>query len=252
MNKDVQAGAPLTASGRATEKTADTRFWLMREDPYAADYRRGAIWVDSENRIVNSKEFQHALFELKQTRSVKITGDVRLPEGFLRPMLSLPPVDFAPDYFTMESEVFVSRRFREALAQPDDVVQYWPVDIVRASDEAREQDYKFFRVLAWQEAMDWERSVYTKSDSFNRRTGEKFVSIEDVKRFVPRADLAPRSEVFRSAESSIFVLVTDGLAERVLRAGCEGVAFRDPETLQLTRDQPVRFRTVDGIGTIDP
>ena len=252
MNKDVQAGTPLTGSGPATEKTADMRFWLMREDAYAADYLSGAIWVDSENRIVNSKELQHALFELFHTRSVKITGDVRLPEGFLRPMLSLPPVDFAPDYFTMESEVFVSRRFREALAQPDDVVQYWPVDIVRASDEAREQDYKFFRVLAWQEAMDWEHSVYTKSDLHNRRTGEKFVSIRNVKRFVPRADLMPRSEIFRSAESSIFVLVADGLAERVMRAGCEGVSFNEPETIGMWGREVQRFRTADGIGTIDP
>ena len=230
----------------------ETNFWLMREDPYAADYLSGAIWVDSENRLVNSKELKQALFELKHTRSVKMRGDVWLPEGFMKPMLSLPPVGFAPDYFTMESEIFVSRRFREALAQPEDVVQYWPVDIVRASDEAREQDYKFLRILTWQEAMDFERSICEKHDSFNRRTGEKFVSIRYVQRFVPRADLVPQSEIFRSAESSIFVLVTDGLAERVMRAECEGVAFRDPETLQLTRDQPIRFRTADGIGTVDP
>ena len=222
----------------------------MREDAEAADYRRGAISVDSENRIVNAKELDHALFELDLPRSSKIKGDAPLPKGFMRPVLSLPPVDFAPDYFTMQSEIFVSRRFREALAQPDDVVQYWPVDIVRASAEALQQDYKFFRILAWQEAMDWERSVYDKSDSVNRATGETFVSISYIKRFMPRADLMPRSEIFRSAESRSFVLVTDGLAERVMRAGCEGVSFDEPETIGMWGHEPQRTRTADGIKTI--
>ena len=229
-----------------------TKFWLMQEDAEAADYRRGAIWVDSENRIVNSKELKHALFELAKTRLVNIRGDVSLPGSFLRPVLSLPPVDFAPDYFTMQSEIFVSHRFREALAQPDDVVQYWPVDIVRASNEALQQDYNFFRILASQEALDWEHSVYKKSDSFNRQTGEKSVSIRDVERFVTRVDLVPRSEIFRSAEDSVSVLVTDGLAERVMRAGCEGVSFDEPETIGMSGREPQRTRTADGIEVSEP
>ncbi len=228
------------------------QLWRMGEDAEAAAYLDGAIWVDSENQIVNSKELKDVLFELKQTRSVNIRGDVLLPEGFLQPVLSLPPIDFAPDYFTMQSEVFVSRRFREALAQPDDVVQYWPVDIVRASEEAYQQDYRFFRILASQQALDWERSVYDKSDSYNRRTGEKFVSLDFVDRFVTLADLVPRSEIFRSSESSVFVLVTDGLAERVMRAGCEGVSFDDPETIGMSGREPQRTRTADGIETSYP
>lgn len=252
MNEHLQTAPSVTVSICRSEGATAMQFWLIGEDAKAAAYRRRAISVDSESRIVNSKDLKHALFKLKHTRSVNIRSDVPLPDGFLQPVLSLPPIDFAADYFTMQSEVFVSCRFREALAQPDDVVQYWPVDIVRASVEAQQQDYKFFRILASQEALDWERSVYEKSDSYNRRTGEKFVSVRFVERFVSRADLVPRTEIFRSAESSVFVLATDSLAERVMRAGCEGVSFGKPETIGMSGREPQRTRTADGIEISEP
>jgi hypothetical protein len=79
-------------------------------------------------------------------------------------MMSLPTEDFAPDLFEMEEATFGSRRFREALAQPADVVQYWPAKVARASDEAYRQEYTMLRILACQPALDLERSEYTAAD----------------------------------------------------------------------------------------
>ena len=89
------------------------------------------------------------LTELLYTRSMKIKGDPLIPDGSPCPILSMPPLDFEPDFFNHQNLLFVSRRFRDALAQPPDVVQYWPVDLIRASDEAYEQDYMLMRILAF-------------------------------------------------------------------------------------------------------
>jgi hypothetical protein len=42
------------------------------------------------------------------------------------------------------------------------------------------------------------------------------------------------------------ILVTDALAERVLRAGCTGMEFVDPENEQFG-PRMLRYRTADGI-----
>ena len=215
------------------------------------DHLLKAISVDMSNRVVNWEAFDHALFDLLHTLPISVKGDRKLPENFVVPMLSLPPLDFEPDLFSMRGNYFASRRFRDALAQPDDVVQYWPVELVRASDEARAQDYMLFRLLAAQPSMDWERSRYYKDEGSNRLTGEKFISVSMVTRFVPLAGLVPRTEVFRSSEAEDTILVVDSVAERVMRAGCTGVRFRDPETCWLD-DVAERHRTADGVQVTEP
>ena len=47
-------------------------------------------------------------------------------------------------------------------------------------------------------------------------------------------------------ESTTNILVTDALAERVLRAGCTGMEFVDPENEQFG-PRMLRYRTADGI-----
>ena len=225
--------------------------WMLREDPHEVEHLLKAISVDMSNRIVNWEEFNHALFDLLHTLPISVKCDRKIPDGFVTPVLSLPPLDFEPDLFSMRGNYFASRRFRDALAQPHDVVQYWPTELVRASDKAREQDYMLFRILAWQPAMDWERSVYKKSDNRNRMTGETFVSVSMLTRFVPLVGLVPQTEVFRSAEAKSTVLVVDSVAERVMRAGCTDILFRDPGTCWLN-GVAERHRTADGVQVVEP
>ena len=223
---------------------------MMLEDPHEVDHLLKAISVDMSNRIVNQKEFEEDLFNLYHSQSVKIPGDMRFPDGFRAPILSLPPLDFEPDLFSMSGVSFVSRRFREALAQPDNVVQYWPVELARSSDEARAQDYMHMRVLACQASMDLERSDYDTIEGRNQHTGETFTTVSMLTRFVPLAGLVPRTEVFRSSEADDTILVVDSVAERVMRAGCTGVEFRDPETCWID-GVAERHRTADGVRFVE-
>jgi len=232
-----------------TAVSADA-IWLMLEDPYEVDHLLKAISVDMSNRIVNHAEFSRDLFDLYHSQPVKVPSDVPLPDGFRVPVLSLPPLDFEPDLFSMRGVEFVSRRFREALAQPDDVIQYWPVELARASEKARAQEYMHMRVLAWQASMDLERSDYDTIEGRDRLTGETFTTVSMLTRFVPIAGLAPRTEVFRSAEARLTILVVDSVAERVMRAGCTGVVFRDPETCWMD-GVAERHRTADGVRFVE-
>ena len=56
----------------------------------------------------------------------------------------------------------------------------------------------------------------------------------------------PRTEIFRLEESPTYILVTDAVAGRVLRAGCTGMEFSDPANRQGGK-RGVHYRTADGI-----
>ena len=131
----------------------DHDFWLLRQDPQTLYRRLTAFEEDASLGMINAKEIEEAHYELLCTRSIKIEGDPLIPAGSPQPIMALP-ADFAPDYFELEDCMFVSQRFRDALAQPADVVQYWPVELTEASEAAWRQDYLMLRILAWQPAMD--------------------------------------------------------------------------------------------------
>lgn len=126
--------------------------WLLREKTEVSQQMLTAIDFDVSDKFRNINELVAAFVGLIKTKSFTVPADLPLPEGFMRPEVWLPPLDFSPDYFSLAGLTFVSRRFRDALAQPDGVVQYWPIHLARGSEEARAQDYMLFRVLAWQPA----------------------------------------------------------------------------------------------------
>lgn len=230
----------------------EQNLWLLREDVETCNQILTAIDFDISNRVRNINDVMAAFVGVIKTKPFTVPADLPLPEGFIRPEVWLPPLDFSPDYFSLAGLTFVSRRFRDALAQPEGVVQYWPIHLARGSEEARAQDYMLFRILAWQPALDWGCSVCEREEFINPRTGEHLVAARSIKRFVPLDDLVPRTEIFRAAEARTSILVTDGLAERVLRAGCTGASFREPQTIGLLGREPQRFRTADGIGVKRP
>jgi hypothetical protein len=53
------------------EGMISTQFWLMGWNAYVAGHLSRAISIDSENRIVNFEELDHALFDLDVPRSSK-------------------------------------------------------------------------------------------------------------------------------------------------------------------------------------
>jgi hypothetical protein len=102
------------------------------------------------------------------------------------------------------------------------------------------------RVIAKQQAMDFQRSDYRKEEYINRITGEVEIWPAFIRRFVLLEGLKPATEIFRIHESPTNILVTDALTERILRAGCTGMEFVDPENMQVG-PRMLRYRTANGI-----
>ena len=230
------------------------RFWVMQEDFATFVAMSRALGGDPTIGLANSGEMATAEHLLNRTHrwfstadKVRQPGAVRAPPGFPRPFFSLPRKRFAPDFFEFGSYWLASRRLRDVLALPEHVVQYWPVELLAGTVEAEAQDYHWIRVLLAQYAMDWARSTYKMGTIRNYVTGRRILWSRGITRFVVRPDLRPTAELFRAVEVwGHGALVTDALAERVLRAGCTGVAFQDPRTAHIYQGIKL-YRTADGV-----
>jgi hypothetical protein len=199
--------------------------------------------------IPNSDEVDHA----ERARSLTIGYRAMLatpwPADFPTPQLAMPDSSaFHPDYFSRGIWHFASARLRDALAQPDSVIQFVPVELVAGSAKAHAQDYCFMRVLACQPAMDMQRSDYAWEDGTDHRTGQPRRSVTYLRRFIFAPDFRPHTEVCRVEEIFGMVLVTDAVALRALRAGCTGVEFRDPTIRSFAETS--RIRTITGVAEV--
>jgi hypothetical protein len=94
--------------------------------------------------------------------------------------------------------------------------------------------------------MDLGRSDCELEDWVNRITGEASKRPGYIRRFALFDDLSAATDIFRIAESPSYILATDDLAGRVLRAGCTGVEFNATDNLR-TGTRVERYRTVDGV-----
>jgi hypothetical protein len=195
---------------------------------------------------LNSSAFSAAMTRFQIAMNGPLSDDGPLPPDFMIPQLAMPETGFAPDYLDSGGARFCSRRFRDAMAQPENVVQYLPVELITGGAEVRAQDYRLMRVMAIQSAMDLDRSDCRIREWTHRITGEIIRSPDNLRRVVLIEDLQPRTEIFRVAESPVDVLVVDALADRVLRAGCTGIAFAHIDNLRIG-NRKERYRTVDGL-----
>ena len=141
--------------------------------------------------------------------------------------LAMPEKGFSPDFFSSSGLDFASRRLREVLAQPPEVVEFVPIELLSEGEAARAQDYRLMRVLAEQPAMDLDRSHCKVREEVNWVTGERLRRADFPWSIVLPDDFQPRTSLFRVQEASTTILVTDALALRVLHAGCTGVEFDD-------------------------
>jgi hypothetical protein len=221
-------------------------FWIVEKtlDTLAAMDR--FILQPNGIGLRNDIELTRSLTELRATLPANYRADARLPDGFPRPALDMPPAGFAPDFFHHRFPVYASRRLRHALAQPEDIVQYWPIDLMTGGPEVVAQDYRWVRFLAARPAVDLERSKYVVEEGVQKSTGETFRYVHFYDQMVLRDDLGPTPDIYRVAEDLITILVTDALAERIQRAGCTGIDFLDPATRGYTAYMR-RYRTLTGV-----
>ena len=217
--------------------------WFMEEDPYVSYDLGEALVRDASLGVLNTHDLGMSEYDLAIATG---DGDSFWPENFPLPVAALPDWPFAPDFWRFGSYDFASRRLRDALAQPVDVIQFLPFDLVRASVAARAQDYRWMRVLPRQPAMDIARSDCEVADYVDGLTGKPGKYLREIDRFALLEGVVPLTEIFRLDESPSYILATDALAGRVLRAGCTGIEFSDPANLRGGK-RIVRIRTADGI-----
>jgi hypothetical protein len=220
-------------------------FWLLGNDIHIAN-KINRFLKNKNLGIQNYGDLEIAMHQIQCTSKVVGCDDVALPDSFPLPRLALPENGFGPDYFTIGGHRFCSRRFREAVAQPEHVIQFAPVDLVAGGKKAKAQGYRLMRVLAKQAAMDLERSVCDVNEFTSPITGTQIKSAWWISRFVLLDGLRAKTEIFRVAEATTRILVTDVVAERVLQAGCTGAEFRDPEIVRSGK-YVERYRTADGV-----
>ncbi len=201
---------------------------------------------DPSLRVTNSSELGIRKSQIRQATNNWTACNFLLPDDFPVARIAMTQADFAPDYFSQGGFDFCSRRLRDALAQPEDVVQFLPIELVAGGEAVRAQDYRRMHILAQQPAMDIARSDCELEKITHRVTGRVFTRVEWIDRFVLLDGFEPRTEMFHPEEAPSRVLSTDALATRVLAASCTGLEFRDP-AVPWHGIRVERLRTTTGI-----
>jgi hypothetical protein len=154
-----------------------------------------------------------------------------LPSSMPPPILKLPSKHFDQDFISGHLNLyFVSARMREAMALPEEAVQYVKAEVITASATALAQDY---HLMIWKKrvaAFDYARIRRVgKQETKNRSTDPPLVSKYPGSPLVFFEDFASPTDLFCDIECNSVILVSDALAQRVLDAGCTGVWFQDPD-----------------------
>lgn len=194
----------------------------------------------------NSDVLNKTKYEIRERQANWDGRNFHLPDDFPKAKLILTEKDFAPDLFGFEGYDFCSRRLRDALAQPESVIQFCPIELLAGGEAVRARDYQMMHILARQPAMDVERSDCSVREAIQQKTRKPIRIVQWVDRYALYDDLVPRTEIFEIDERVGVTLVTDALALRVLHAGCIGVEFRDPTELQHGM-RVEHYRTTKGV-----
>ena len=244
-------------SKRAPSTTPDARpeaachepwpaLWLWQWELRAFTKFTRLLARDPSLRVTNGSELDIRKSRIRQATNNWAARNFLLPDDFPMARIALTQTDFAPDYLSQGGFEFCSMRLRDALAQPPEVVQFLPIEVVAGGEAVRAQDYMRMHILAQQPAMDIARSDCELEEVTHRVTGRVFTRVAWINRFVPLDGLEPRTEIFQPAEAPGRILSTDALAVRVLAAGCTGLEFQDP-AVPWHGMRVERIRTTTGI-----
>jgi hypothetical protein len=143
--------------------------------------------------------------------------------------------DYDADCFEWSGFTFVSEKMRLALMLGPSDIQFFDTDSSRSASLPRSKHYQIMHVPVTENVSDPGRSDYY---FHHRPSGDEVEGRPNVIAF--RRDVDPASDIFYDRFFKV-IFCTDELALRVLRAGCTGMRFLDPDDL---RD---RFRTLRGL-----
>ncbi len=220
--------------------------WMLKEDLRTVAQFDRLLARDGTLGVRNDDDVSLRKREIRIASGRSDLHELPLPDDFPPILLVMADADYAPDYFSFGRHEFCSRRLRDILAQPPEVLQFLPVDLVAGGEAVRVQDYRRMHLLAQQPVMDMDRSEYKVNAFFPHIPETTLKSVDWVDLFVLLEGFQPRTEIFRPDETTCFTLVTDALAARVLHSGCTGMTFRDPIT-PIHGMRVDRYRTTTGI-----
>jgi hypothetical protein len=178
--------------------------------------------------ILNSKEVFAAGICAGRERTVPV------PVAQLRVTLE----DFDADYFSWSGRQFVSEKLRQIMALDSAAVRFFEVDASHSAPLSRSKNYQMMEIAAIENVADLHKSDYVM-----RRRSPELPLTPDVRRYAFLPDAAPRHELFCDGFFRD-LYCTDAFALRILRSGCIGMAFWDPNNPQ---EGQFLIRTLRGI-----
>jgi len=144
-----------------------------------------------------------------------------LPELVVQVEGEYPPADFFACVTVRIVSVAIKRILESFVNQG---VQFFPVVVLDRDRGPTQKQYFFMHIVEKVPCFDWEKSECTFSDLPN---GVRRIVAIDTLVLLP-VDTTEHP-LFRVAEVSQFILCVDnGIAQRILDAGCTGAAFRYP------------------------
>ena len=181
--------------------------------------------------FVNQNAVQNYRFQIDQLYPDHDQGEhgPLANAGMPTPVFRIRSPTFALDYFDW-GVACMSARLRAALGDVADCVRYHPVNVDGSSPSVQEQDYRQFDVTAIADAIDRSQLPgrtldFPRSDGSVRQ--EWFLGVlKPGERLRWRDNFRPPAALFRVKGTS-WVMATDELADRVVRAGVRDVEFQD-------------------------
>jgi hypothetical protein len=145
------------------------------------------------------------------------------------PVFRIADPAFMPNYFQKGRIECISLRLRQALGLTEDVIRYRDVNLDQSPPAVRAQEYQAFQAVHFADLIDWKRTpsriVGPRPDGSTRR--QRYLDPKpDEWRTYWRDDLTPPAPLFRVLGTP-WTLVTDALADRVMRAGITDLIFMD-------------------------
>jgi hypothetical protein len=147
--------------------------------------------------------------------------------------------DFNVDWFKWSGSVFVSERMRLVMALDPSEVRFFEVDGSKSAPLPRSKNYQIMEPEGAADILDPETSQYQTRQflpdmpAVPNLTGRRRL----------RADAAPKHDLFYDSFFTTELFCTDAFAFRVLKAGCTGLKFMDPDS----RGDRNLFRTLRGV-----
>lgn len=147
--------------------------------------------------------------------------------------------DFNVDFFEWGGSAFVSERMRQAMALDPVVVRFFEVDDSKSAPLVRSKNYQMMEPEVAEKVLDLKGTQHQMRPILPEMPFVPFVT----GRLALRPDASPKHDLFYDSFFTKELFCTDTFALRVLRAGCTGLRFMDPDS----RGDRNLFRTMRGI-----